>query len=154
MHLLPLTSDRHHHCELFRVYYEDTDACAIVYHANYLRYAERARTELLRFVGIERARLEREQELAFVVRHMSIDYKIAARLDDMLQVRSAVKRIAGSSLTLLQQIWRDEQLLVAMEVVIVAVHLGQMKPLRIPAWCRECLAPYLLPLHPEYTGSI
>jgi acyl-CoA thioester hydrolase len=94
-HLLPI-----------RVYYEDTDAGGIVYHATYLRFAERARTEMLRAVGIDLTRLRDDHGLAFVVRRGEVDYQRAARLDDMLIVQSDLVELGGATATLHQVIRR------------------------------------------------
>ena len=94
-HLLPV-----------RVYYEDTDAGGIVYHATYLRFAERARTEMLRSVGIDLIRLREDHGLAFVVRRGEIDYQRAARLDDMLVVQSDLVEMGGATATISQVIRR------------------------------------------------
>ena len=73
------------HTASFRVYYEDTDAGGIVYYANYLRFAERARTEVLRSMGFEQSRLREEHNLLFAVRHVTVDYRSPARLDDVVE---------------------------------------------------------------------
>jgi acyl-CoA thioester hydrolase len=80
-----------------RVFYEDTDAGAIVYHANYLRYAERARTECLRLAGIDQTRLRAELGLMFAVRRCTVDYMAPARLDDLLQVDTRLEKVRGAS---------------------------------------------------------
>jgi acyl-CoA thioester hydrolase len=92
-HLLPL-----------RVYYEDTDAGGIVYHANYLRYAERARTEMLRVAGIDLNRLKDEQGLIFVVYRGEIDYRRPARFDDRLLVVSDLVELGGATAVIHQAI--------------------------------------------------
>lgn len=87
-----------------RVYYEDTDAGGVVYHANYLRFAERARTEFLRDLGFDHARLAREAGLVFVVRACAVDFRRPARLDDALDVVTEVARLGGARLDLIQTV--------------------------------------------------
>ncbi|TAL02886.1 MAG: YbgC/FadM family acyl-CoA thioesterase [Rhodospirillaceae bacterium] len=94
-HLLPI-----------RVYYEDTDAGGIVYHATYLRFAERARTEMLRAIGVDLIRLRDDHGLVFVVRRGEVDYQRAARLDDMLMVQSDLVELGGATATIAQVIRR------------------------------------------------
>lgn len=87
-----------------RVYYEDTDAAGIVYHANYLKFMERARTEWLRQLGYDQRQLAAEHELAFVVRKMAIDFIRPARLDDKLEIVSKVTRCGKASIVFLQSV--------------------------------------------------
>ena len=82
------------HVLSIRVYYEDTDAAGIVYYANYLKYAERARTEMLRLMGVEQSELAQSHGLAFAVRNCAIDYQRPAKLDDLLEVRSHLRALA------------------------------------------------------------
>ena len=89
-----------------RVYYEDTDAAGIVYYANYLRFAERARTEMLRALGIESSRMMDESGIAFAVRRCEADYLRPARLDDQLEVHSRLLAFKGASLALEQKVVR------------------------------------------------
>ena len=130
MHLLPV-----------RIYYEDTDTAGIVYHANYLRYAERARTEMLRLAGIEQSAVSRRQGLAFAVRGFSADYWRPARLDDLLEVRSRLLRLGAASLDAEQTIARDETDLVRIEVRIACVGRDG-RPARIPADLKTLLQPF------------
>lgn len=89
-----------------RVYYEDTDTGGIVYYANYLKFFERARTEWLRTHGISQYELTQNSNLIFVVRSTAMDYLRAARLDDLLTIRSTVGRLGRVSVEFLQQAWR------------------------------------------------
>jgi acyl-CoA thioester hydrolase len=89
-----------------RVYYEDTDAIGIVYHANYLKWADRARTEMMRMLGADHWRLLREDGVAFAVRRCTIDYAAPARLDDALEVHSRIVDIRGASLEFEQIVHR------------------------------------------------
>ena len=94
-----------------RVYYEDTDAAGIVYHASYLRFAERGRTEMLRAAGIEHAKILAETGIAFAVTSMTINFKAPAKLDDLLSVRTRISGIRGASLQMEQEIYREDRLL-------------------------------------------
>lgn len=124
-----------------RVYHEDTDTTGMVYHANYLIYAERARTEMLRLVGIRISDLLERHGLAFPVRDCTVDYLAPARLDDRIDVRSRLTRLAGAWLRLDQVVRRGETDLVRLGVRIACV-AGNGRPRRIPAALRDALAPY------------
>ena len=119
-----------------RVYYEDTDAGGIVYHANYLKFAERARTEFLRFVGWDRLRVERELGIGFIVRHAEINYRAPAKLDDLLTVKTTVTAIGNTSMTMQQDIWRDDTVLAEIKIVIVAVS-PEGRAVRFPPQLRQ-----------------
>lgn len=121
-----------------RVYYEDTDAGGIVYYANYLKFAERARTELLRQTGRQQFDMLREQGIGFTVRSCQAEYLAPARLDDMLEVRSTVTEILGASMRLSQRIWRGERLLCDLRFRI-AVMNRRGRPARIPKDIRKAL---------------
>ena len=115
-----------------RVYYEDTDAGGIVYHANYLKFLERARTEWLRSLGIEQD-VWLAQSIAFVVRHMDIDFRHAACFNQQLMVSNQIAELKRASLVFAQQI-QDEtgRLIVSAKVTIACVHLDGMKPTAFP----------------------
>jgi acyl-CoA thioester hydrolase len=115
-----------------RVYWEDTDAGGIVYHASYLRFMERGRTELLRAVGIDQGALKAESGVTFVVRRMNIDFRAPARLDDVLEVITAVTETGGASLSLSQKVMRGADLLVAADVSCAVIGAGG-RPVRLPA---------------------
>lgn len=116
-----------------RVYYEDTDAGGIVYYANYLKFAERARTEYIRALGVrQQDALEAEDKFAFVVRHCEVDYQAPAVLDDELVVSCQVVEIGGASCTMHQEIMRADKLLVTIDVKAVYVSLKNRRPVRIP----------------------
>ena len=119
-----------------RVYYEDTDAAGMVYYANYLRFAERARTELLRELGIENTKLMQEQNLAFVVKRCSMEFVKPAKLDDMLAVETRLIDIGGASLTADQQVCRDQTDLVSMELKLACMTMDG-RPSRLPADVRK-----------------
>ena len=115
-----------------RVYYEDTDAAGIVYYANYLKYAERARTEMLRDLGNENARLMKTEGLAFAVRRCEVDFFKPARLDDLLSVETRLIDIGGASVVADQRVKRDNAELVRMELNLPCLSLDG-RPARLPA---------------------
>ncbi|MGC6248657.1 tol-pal system-associated acyl-CoA thioesterase [Bisgaard Taxon 45] len=120
-----------------RVYYEDTDAGGVVYHARYLHFFERARTEYLRTAGFSQHTLLNERQLAFVVKAMNIDYRYPARLDDLLIVETLVTEVKGASLFFTQRLKKDEQILCEATVKVACVDLGKMKPIAIPTEMKE-----------------
>jgi acyl-CoA thioester hydrolase len=99
-----------------RVYYEDTDAAGIVYHAVYLAYAERARTEMLRCLGLDHGALRARFGVVFTVRRCVVDYHAPARLDDLLLVETRIARVGGASLDLEQRILCAQRLLARLEL--------------------------------------
>jgi acyl-CoA thioester hydrolase len=105
-----------------RVYYEDTDAGGVVYYANYLKFAERARTEVLRSAGLNQIDLLEKEGIGFVVRHVSIDYLKPAKLDDLLDVETMLETMGKASLTLRQSITRDKLVLATLSVKLVVVN--------------------------------
>lgn len=109
-----------HHLPV-RVYYEDTDAGGIVYHTSYLRFAERGRTEMLRDAGFEHAEILKTQGIAFAVILLQADFKIPAKLDELLDVQTSVKEVKGASMLMVQQIWRGDRLLVDLTVKIACI---------------------------------
>jgi acyl-CoA thioester hydrolase len=122
-----------------RVYYEDTDAAGIVYYANYLKFAERGRTEMMRALGFAHSTIRQETGIVFTVRRLSADYRTPARLDDALSVDSRIVEIGAATLLLDQQIRRDVTLLVALDLLLACVgHDG--RPRRVPAGLRAALA--------------
>ncbi len=121
-----------------RIYYEDTDAGGVVYYANYLKYAERARTEWFRVAICREGPLWGPQDPIFVVRHLEADYRAPARLDDCLTVTTDLIHIGGASLEVHQNIIRGQDVLVAIKVTLVAV-TQDGKVLRIPPDWRQKL---------------
>ena len=114
------------------VYYEDTDAGGVVYHSNYLKFFERARTELLRNVGVSQHSLL-EQNIGFVVRHMDIDFLQGARLDDQLTVKTHVAELKKASLTFCQEIVNpDGKTLCKAMVKVACIDNEKMRPIAIP----------------------
>jgi acyl-CoA thioester hydrolase len=134
------------HAFLTRVYYEDTDAAGIVYYANYLKFAERARTELLRLLGFEQERLRREAGFAFAVRRCVAEYLMPARLDDELTVTSRLAVLGGATLEVEQRIRRGDADLVRLDVTLACV-AASGRPVRLPSPLRAALS-QLLPTSP------
>ncbi|GJE59311.1 tol-pal system-associated acyl-CoA thioesterase [Methylobacterium trifolii] len=127
------------HALPLRVYYEDTDFSGFVYHASYLRFMERGRTELLRGLAGDQSDLHREGAgLVFVVRRMSIDYLKPARMDDLLTVATATHDLRGASMHLRQWVLRGEAVLVRAEVVVACVRDG--RAVRLPDALRKALS--------------
>ncbi len=121
----------------YRVYYEDTDAGGIVYHANYLRFCERARTEYLRDLEISQSDLVRDEKLIFVVRRCEIDYLSPAKLDDLIEVSAEVTKTSATSLIMHQEIKKDDKILASMDVVIVCIDSESYRPKKIPQKLKE-----------------
>jgi acyl-CoA thioester hydrolase len=116
-----------------RVYYEDTDFSGAVYHARYLHFMERARTDYLRCLGVEQSNLfaSSDEGLAFMVHRMEIDFKAPARMDDIVTVITSTEKAGGAKMVLQQEIRRDAQLLIAAKVVIAVVNRNG-RPRRLP----------------------
>jgi acyl-CoA thioester hydrolase len=120
------------HIHQLRVYYEDTDFSGFTYHASYLRFLERGRTEFLRDLGIVNSELHRTGGgLAFVVSAMTLDFLKPALMDDWLRVETAVLELRGARMTMAQAIFRGELCLLRAKVTVAAVRAG--KPARLPA---------------------
>lgn len=134
-----LRDGAHHYA--VRIYYEDTDAGGVVYHANYLRLAERARTEALRDLGVPHAELVAQHRLMFMVRRVKLDYLRPARLDDSLLVVTRAVRVGAASVDLRQDFFRagEAAVLVNLEVGLACVSLEAPRALRIPARWRAAL---------------
>jgi len=122
-----------------RVYYEDTDAGGFVYHTNYLKFMERARTEWLRALGFEQTQLRAQYELVFVVRKMSINYLKPAFFNDLLQVTSDLTHMGKASMILAQRILRNTDVLCTAEVKIAALNLIKQRPQAFPSEIIETL---------------
>jgi acyl-CoA thioester hydrolase len=120
-----------------RVYYEDTDFTGIVYHANYLRYMERGRTNYLRLIGADhRALFEATEKeapgFAFVVRSMSIEFLKPARMDDILEIVTEPEEVKGASTTVRQRVMRGDDLLVEAHVRVAFISGGRARPIPKP----------------------
>lgn len=121
-----------------RVYYEDTDFSGIVYHASYLRFLERGRTDRLRCAGIDQSRLHAGGEgIAFAVRRMTIDWLRAARMDDVLVVETRTREIRGATIAMEQRILRGEEVVITADVLVAALREG--RPARIAGDLRAVL---------------
>lgn len=125
------------HVLTVRVYYEDTDFTGIVYHANYLRYMERGRTNYLRLLGADHRALFEETAkavpgFAFVVRAMNIDFLKPARMDDVLEVLTEPQEVRGASITLHQRVMRADDLLVEASVRVAFISDGRARPIPKP----------------------
>lgn len=134
LHVMPL-----------RVYYEDTDAAGIVYYANYLRFAERARSEFLRLLGIDQRALRERDGLVFAVRRAALDYRAPARLDDLLELRSTLTAVRAASVEALQRVLLDGHLLVDIRVQVAAVAVASGRAARLPAGVRRRLEDFCEP---------
>ena len=124
-----------------RVYYEDTDAAGIVYYANYLKFIERARTEMMRLYGVEHEKARQSGGTAFIVRRCEIEYIAPARLDDALVVETRLKELGGATILLSQDVLRDATLLVRASVLVACVG-AQGRPVRLPAELRSSLSSF------------
>jgi acyl-CoA thioester hydrolase len=120
-----------------RVYYQDTDAGGVVYHANYVNFMERARTEWLRTFGYSNMGMMKELGVMFVVRSMKLDYLKPAMLDDLLEVSALIKEIGRSRVILTQTVTRGEELLTEGEVHLVCVDVQTFKPVSVPEILRK-----------------
>ncbi|MCF3638391.1 tol-pal system-associated acyl-CoA thioesterase [Rhizobium sp. TRM95111] len=130
-----------------RVYYEDTDFSGVVYHARYLHFLERGRTDYLRVLGVEQGSLIEAADgegVAFVVHRMEIDFKAPARMDDILTILTSTEKAGGAKMVLGQEIRCGEQLLIAARVIIAVVN-RKGRPRRLP----EGLAEQFLSAAPE-----
>lgn len=116
-----------------RVYYEDTDAGGVVYHANYLKFFERARTEFLRSIGWNQNELLEMKTCAFVVSDLSIQFKRPAKLDDELQIRTVLKSLKRASFVFDQKAFKGQQLMAAAEVRVVCIDPLKGLPRAIPS---------------------
>ncbi|WP_027259886.1 tol-pal system-associated acyl-CoA thioesterase [Leisingera aquimarina] len=117
-----------------RVYYEDTDMGGIVYHANYLRFIERARSDWVRGIGVDQNAM-REAGLIYVVRRIEADYLAPAKFDEELLVITSVHNVTPARMTLIQEVTRGGQPLFRAQVTIVCITIGG-KPARLPAEIR------------------
>jgi len=127
------------HRYAIRVYYEDTDSGGVVYHANYLRFAERARTEALRDLGVPHAEMVERFGLMFMVHRVEVDYERGARLDEALTIETEVLDVGGASTKLRQTVRNKDGVCVVAIVRLACVRLEGNKPGRIPPLWRERL---------------
>ena len=121
-----------------RVYYEDTDASGIVYYANYLKFVERGRTEMMRELGFAHSSIAAASGVFFTVRRLSADYRAPARLDDMLQIETRILDIGAATLLLDQRVCRDGSVLASIEVLVACIG-DNGRPRRVPSGLRAAL---------------
>ena len=119
-----------------RVYYEDTDAGGVVYHANHLRFCERGRTEYLRKLGFLNSDLMSAEGVLFVVRRVEAEYLKPARLDDLLTIKTALQTVKNTSFIMEQDIMRGDDHLFSMKILLVCVNTNG-KPVGIPAAIKD-----------------
>ncbi len=132
-HLDGAIRDGRHHL-LLRVYYEDTDFSGVVYHASYLRFMERGRTNYLRLIGADQRALFEQAEaeapgFAFVVRQMAINFRRPARMDDVLEIVTESAEVKGASVTMAQRVLRGDELLLDATVQVAFVSGGRARPI-------------------------
>jgi acyl-CoA thioester hydrolase len=120
-----------------RVYFQDTDAGGVVYHASYVNFMERSRTEWLRSFGYSNAGLMKELGVMFVVRKLELNYLKPAQLDDMLAVTTQIKEIGRSRVNVLQTVQREGEILSEAEVHLVCVSAAAFKPVSVPEILRK-----------------
>jgi acyl-CoA thioester hydrolase len=123
-----------------RVYFQDTDAAGVVFHATYLDFMERARIEWLRSKGFEPAALARRFGLVFIVRQLEVAYLKPALLDDLVTVTAGVGKIGRAQLTFVQEIRRGAENLVRASVNVACVEAGNFRPMAFPEEVRQALA--------------
>ena len=122
-----------------RIYFEDTDSGGVVYHSNYLKFMERARTEWLRSVGIDQRHLKQQDHIMFVVHRIDIQYKLPARFNDDLIVKSELIEIGSSKIEFRQMIYRNDEMLIDASVDIACIDSEKFKPVRIPYTVKQTM---------------
>lgn len=122
---------RIHHWPI-RIYYEDTDSGGVVYHSNYLKFMERARTELLRDFEIDQKALKDNLNLMFVVNEIDIKFMRPAVFNDEIEVQTKLEKLGSVKIELEQKIFRSSEILIESKVVVASVNSISMKPMRIP----------------------
>ncbi|UKV16903.1 YbgC/FadM family acyl-CoA thioesterase [Thalassospiraceae bacterium SW-3-3] len=125
------------------VFYEDTDAGGVVYHANYLAFAERARSAMLNLLGFSNSLVAERHKVAIAVRHCTLDFRRAARLEDRLIVETRLIKLGGASLGFEQKIMRDDEVLVGIEIYLACMSLQELRAQRLPEELRMAYATYL-----------
>jgi acyl-CoA thioester hydrolase len=126
------------HSFSLRVYYEDTDSAGAVYHANYLKFAERGRSEMLRSLGFPHRKLGAEDGVGFAVRRCSVEYLAPARLEDALDIDTTLVELGAATLNLRQQVRRGSELLADLEVLVACIGRDG-RPRRVPLALRARL---------------
>ena len=120
-----------------RIYFEDTDSGGVVYHSNYLKFMERARTEWLRSIELNQANMKKKDKIMFVVANVNIDYKKAARFNDQLDIETSIDKIGASRVDLTQNIMKNSDLYTSAKVNIACIHSETFKPQRIPKLIKQ-----------------
>ena len=120
-----------------RIYFEDTDSGGVVYHSNYLKFMERARTEWLRSLHLNQSDLKKKDKIMFVVANVNIDYKKAARFNDELDIETSIDKIGASRVDLTQNIMKNSDLYTSAKVNIACIHSETFKPQRIPKLIKQ-----------------
>ena len=120
-----------------RIYFEDTDSGGVVYHSNYLKFMERARTEWLRSLNLNQADLKKKDKIMFVVAKVYIDYKKAAQFNDTLDIETSVDNIGASKVDLTQNIMKNSELYTSAKISIACIHSETFKPQRIPKLIKQ-----------------
>ena len=120
-----------------RIYFEDKDSGGVVYHSNYLKFMERARTEWLRSLQINQAELKKKDKIMFVVANVNIDYKKAACFNDKLDIETSLDKIGASKIDLTQNIMKNSELYTSAKVSIACIHSDTFKPQRIPKLIKQ-----------------
>ena len=120
-----------------RVYFEDTDAGGVVYHAQYVKFLERARTEWLRYLGFTNSELERKYTMLFIVSEIAVEFVKPARLDDAVNISVAIENLGRVRVTFHQEIRRGEDTLVKARVSVACVMAETFKPIEIPTDVRK-----------------
>ena len=120
-----------------RVYFEDTDAGGVVYHAQYIKFLERARTEWLRYLGFTNSELERKYKMLFIVSEIAVEFVKPARLDDAINISVGIENLGRVRLRFHQEIRRGEDILVKARVSVATVTVDSFKPVEIPMDVRK-----------------
>lgn len=126
----------------FRVYYEDTDAVGIMYHANFIAFCERGRSEMLREIGFPASEVHEKLNAGFVVRHIDCDFLKMVKLDDLLEVQTVLKSMKNTSFIMEQTIMCQNSVVFKMDITLVCMDLGG-KPMRVPDKLRTAFQDYL-----------
>ncbi len=135
--------DGKRHIYPFCVFYDNTDTGGVVYHAEYLAFAERARTSMMNLLGLTNRNIAERHKVAIAVRHCTVDFRRAARLEDRLTVESRLMRMGGASMVYEQMVMRGDEELVAIEIVLACMSLETAKAKRLPDELRNVFSDYL-----------
>lgn len=143
-----INNDMTHHSIPIRIYYEDTDAGGIVYHANYIRFGERGRTEFLRNCGYSNTEINQKHGVIFVVKHIEIEYHAPSRLDDLLRMDTALEEMRNTSFIMTHKIYRSDEhgndmLIAELRVVLVCVDINTIKPTKMPEELKSKFQTYI-----------